>query len=321
MQDVTKDRHLYIGGSDIPMIMRLSSFKTRYDLLLEKAQLKESDFQGNKYTEYGNVMEPKIRDYINEIGETKFIETKKIVDNKRYHSDGFNCTTILEIKTTSNIKNSLLEYKTYLVQCLYGMMVNDSLGGILAIYERPSDFDEEFNSKNLTSYGFALEDHLELCNEINLAVDNFWSDLDKIKTAYILEGVILTEEDLMNNDVVTISNKVLDLEKQLLDFKTIENEYKDQKAKLKLAMETENIKMWTTPNGTKITLVADIIDKEVLAETLNEELFKEEEPVMIKRYDKIKKEYDLKKEKYIFSTTKIKKGRSGYVKITLKKEV
>ena len=51
MQDVTKDRHKYIGGSDIPIIMGISDFKTRFDLLLEKAQLKEDDFEGNVYTE------------------------------------------------------------------------------------------------------------------------------------------------------------------------------------------------------------------------------------------------------------------------------
>ena len=37
MQDtVAKDRHKYIGGSDIPIIMGISPFKSRYDLLLEK---------------------------------------------------------------------------------------------------------------------------------------------------------------------------------------------------------------------------------------------------------------------------------------------
>ena len=63
MQDVTKDRSKYIGGSDIPAIMGISHFKTRFDLLLEKAQLQENQFDGNSYTEYGNELEPKIRDY------------------------------------------------------------------------------------------------------------------------------------------------------------------------------------------------------------------------------------------------------------------
>ena len=63
--DVTIDRDKYIGGSDIPVIMGLSTFNTRWGLLQEKAGLKERDFTGNKYTEYGKVLEPQIRAHIN----------------------------------------------------------------------------------------------------------------------------------------------------------------------------------------------------------------------------------------------------------------
>ena len=63
--DVSIDREKWIGGSDIPAIMGISPFTTRFDLLLFKAQLVESDFGGNEYTKYGQTMEPKIRDYIN----------------------------------------------------------------------------------------------------------------------------------------------------------------------------------------------------------------------------------------------------------------
>ena len=62
MQETVKqDRDKYIGGSDIPVIMNLSPFKSRFDLLLEKAGYKEDTFEGNVYTEYGNKLEPKIR--------------------------------------------------------------------------------------------------------------------------------------------------------------------------------------------------------------------------------------------------------------------
>lgn len=40
MQETVKqDRDKYIGGSDIPVIMNLSPYKTRFDLLLEKATI------------------------------------------------------------------------------------------------------------------------------------------------------------------------------------------------------------------------------------------------------------------------------------------
>ena len=66
MQETVKqDRERYIGGSDIPIIMNLSPFKSRFDLLLEKAGYKKDEFSGNIYTEYGNAMESVIRDFIN----------------------------------------------------------------------------------------------------------------------------------------------------------------------------------------------------------------------------------------------------------------
>ena len=62
---VKEDRDKFIGGSDIPIIMNLSHFKTRWELLQQKAGLIEDDFKGNDYTDYGNIMEGYIRDYIN----------------------------------------------------------------------------------------------------------------------------------------------------------------------------------------------------------------------------------------------------------------
>ena len=59
---VKENRDLYIGGSDIPKIMGISTFQTRWELLQEKAGLLENSFEGNSYTEYGNKMEPKIRE-------------------------------------------------------------------------------------------------------------------------------------------------------------------------------------------------------------------------------------------------------------------
>ena len=81
MQNVKVDRDKYIGGSDIPIMMNISPFKTRWELLQEKAGLVENTFDGNQYTEYGNVLEPKIRDYINESQKDKFVEGK---DNKLF---------------------------------------------------------------------------------------------------------------------------------------------------------------------------------------------------------------------------------------------
>ena len=99
--DVSIDRTKWIGGSDIPAIMGISPFTTRFDLLLFKAELLENDFKGNEFTRYGQVMEPKIRNYINEEYHLKYRPSRHEFIKKRYrcHTDGEDKDSILEIKT------------------------------------------------------------------------------------------------------------------------------------------------------------------------------------------------------------------------------
>ena len=64
-QNVLLDREKYVGGSDIPVIMGLSPYQTPFELAKEKAGIIERESVGNAYTEYGEILEPIIRDYIN----------------------------------------------------------------------------------------------------------------------------------------------------------------------------------------------------------------------------------------------------------------
>lgn len=297
MQAVTVDRDKYIGGSDIPIIMGISSFKTRFDLLLEKAGIKENDFAGNKYTEYGNVMEPKIRNFINENREDKFEEGKYIENDIRCHTDGINKEFVLEIKTTSRIHQKLEDYKEYLVQLLFYMEYTKRNHGKLAIYHRPDDFNEEFDVNRLIQYDIRIEDFKELIEQINNSVEQFRIDLAKVK-----ENPFITEEELVPVDLTELSNKIVVLENQLVEMKKIEMQSKELKMQLKAAMENKNIKKWETPNGVKITLVADSEDKVI--KKFNEALFKENN-------------LDLWDE---YSEEVVQKGKAGYVKITLPKE-
>ena len=190
--EVEIDRHLFVGGSDVPIIMGLSPFKSRYELLLEKAELVNNEFFGNIWTDYGNVLEPKIRDYWNSKWDGKpFIEVQKILGNYRYNADGFDGTSILEIKTTSQIKKTIKGYKSYVVQLLFGMMINEVKQGILLIYERPKDFNEEFDKNRLQEFLIKIDDYKELCDEINLEVEKFLKDLEKVKA-----NPLISEEEL-----------------------------------------------------------------------------------------------------------------------------
>ena len=297
MQAVTIDRDKYIGGSDIPIIMGISPFKTRFDLLLEKAGLKEDNFVGNEYTEYGNVLEPKIRDYINKKYNLGFEEYKKINGDIRVHLDGFNNASVLEIKTTSQIHNSIDEYKVYLVQLLFYMQEVNAVFGRLAVYERPDDFNEEFDENRLTQYTICITDYKDLLEQINKSVEQFRIDLVKVK-----ENPLITEEELLPVNLTELSNKVVALENQLAEMKKIEAQAKDLKEQLKTAMEKAGTKTWETPNGTKITLVPDGEDKVV--KKFNEKLFKDNN-------------LDLWDE---YSEEVVQKGKPGYVRITLPKE-
>lgn len=301
MQNVTIDREKYIGGSDIPTIMGISPFKKRFDLLLEKAQLQDNTFQGNEYTEYGNILEEKIRNYINQSEKKKFLEDKVIQNDLRYHSDGFNGKCVLEIKTTSQLHEDINGYKIYLVQLLFGMQMHNVKLGKLAVYERPEDFNTKFIAERLHIYDINIKDYKELLEDINIAVEQFRKDLAKLK-----QNPFLTEEDLQPSEIIELSKQVLAIEDQLSIYKQLEEQYKEIKNKLYNAMKDYQVKKWTTPNGTQITRVDGIEETTVLVDKFDEEAFK----------------FDNKElyQQYVRQVSQVKKGRSGYVKITVKNE-
>ncbi|MCQ2087665.1 MAG: YqaJ viral recombinase family protein [Bacilli bacterium] len=297
MQNVTVDRNKYIGGSDIPIILGISPFKKRFDLLLEKAELKENEFKGNEYTEYGNVMEDKIRQHVNSVMNTNFVEDKKINGDIRCHVDGWNGELILEIKTTSQTHVSLDDYKVYLSQLLFYMENYGAENGVLAVYERPDDFNEEFDEKRLRVYPVNIDKYKEFVADINNAVEQFKVDLQKVK-----DNPFTTEEDLLPTDLTVVANQIVALECELSKFEELAKRRDELKEQLKKAMVENGVKKWTTPNNTQITLVADGEDKEV--QKFNEKKFAEEHQDIYSEY----------------LEAKVQKGRKGYVKITLPKE-
>ena len=109
--DVELDRDKYIGGSDIPVLMELSPYRRREELVEEKAGLRQNCFPGNQYTRFGNDMEPLIRDYVNHSLNTDFRPARLIAGDLRLHTDGYDGRRVLEIKTTGRLRKSLPEYK------------------------------------------------------------------------------------------------------------------------------------------------------------------------------------------------------------------
>jgi hypothetical protein len=298
--NVEENRDKYLGGSDIPCIMGLSPFKTRYQLLCEKAGLWTDGFQGNAYTEYGNIMEEKIRDYINSTMpfNAQFEEGKVINGDIRCHTDGFNGHCVLEIKTASQVYATAEEHKRYLVQLLLYMQENHVENGLLAVYLRGNTFDTDFDPAKLSVFEVSMEDYQTLMGEVNFEIERFRKDLARLK-----ENPLLSEEDFQPNEVVLLSNKVAVLENRMEQFREIEKQYKAMKQQLFEAMLKHNVKSWETPNGTKITRVDGT---EATTETVTEfdmDAFKAENTELFEKYQK--------------TVTRKKSGKSGYVRITM----
>lgn len=312
-ESVSQDRDKFIGGSDIPIIMELSPFKSRFDLLLEKAGYKKNDFEGNVFTEYGNTMESKIREHVNSELISTFVEGKHIMDvpkdwnehpngmRIRCHTDGEIDDAILEIKTTSQVFDSLDDYQIYLVQILFYMAMTGKETGLLAVYKRPDDMDETFNADNLQIWEIHMTDHHALLDDIKNAVSRFLDDLQKVKS-----NPFITEDELLPAEIPEITKRIIAFEQQVSRMKELEKKIKDEKDRLKTAMERAGVKKWETPNGYKITLIPDSDDKVEQEESFNAERFMAEHPELVEQYTETK---DV-----------IKKGKKGYVRITAPKE-
>lgn len=298
--DVSQDRDKYIGGSDIPAVLGISKFTTRWQLLLEKAGLEERNFSGNIFTKYGHIIEPQVRDHINLTYNTNFVPNRVINGDIRYHADGFNGECVLEVKSTSDIHSTVDGYKVYLVQLLKGMEENHVTKGILAVYHRPEDLDPLFDAERLQVFEISMDDYQNLLNHINQEIEKFRADLERLK-----ENPLLSEQDFLPaGSLVALADKVAKFESQLAALKEIENQCKEAKKQLYNEMLKRDVKSWTMPNGTKLTRVDEVPAGTKTVAELDVEAFKAECPATFERYCRM--------------VEKKTAGKAGYVRITVK---
>lgn len=298
--DVSQDRDKYIGGSDIPAVLGISKFTTRWQLLLEKAGLEERNFSGNIFTKYGHIIEPQVRDHINLTYNTNFVPNRVINGDIRYHADGFNGECVLEVKSTSDIHSTVDGYKVYLVQLLKGMEENHVTKGILAVYHRPEDLDPLFDAERLQVFEISMDENQNLLNHINQEIEKFRADLERLK-----ENPLLSEQDFLPaGSLVALADKVAKFESQLAALKEIENQCKEAKKQLYNEMLKRNVKSWAMPNGTKLTRVDEVPAGTKTVAELDVEAFKAECPATFERYCRM--------------VEKKTAGKAGYVRITVK---
>lgn len=289
---VTEERWKYLGGSDIPAVMGISPFTSRFELLQYKAKVAENDFTGNEYTEYGNEMEGKIRDYINAgCNKGQYVEDKIIKEQEgidwRYHSDGYNggLSCVLEIKTTGEIHSTVEEYKIYLVQLLFGMYIHNAANGVLAVYERPDDMNTDFDEDRLQIFDVDMDHNALLLGEILHEIDMFNEDLDYLKKNKDAEEYMLpSRAELLDlsDSVWQIADKQVKAMFLLSYEKQITEAIKQVKDKLKESMEKHNIKSARFEDGTLVSYVP--AKESSIKESFDEKTFAKDYPDLYEQY-------------------------------------
>lgn len=244
--NVVTDRHIYVGGSDVPTILGINRYKTQFELAREKVGIVPVEFKGNEYTAYGNELEPQIRNYINTINNMNFLVNTYHDEERSIRSnvDGYEYehNILLEIKTygvTPTLKSYEAQMQLYLAQT--GAEV-----GWLALYARPENFDTEFDADRLKIK--EVERDETYIQQIYDAIETFW-----VRCEYLREQPDMTEQEFMTvgTDMDKTMMKLVKLAPDLIAFEAKVKEMKAQEAALKdelyKKMEENNIKKLETP--------------------------------------------------------------------------
>ena len=109
------------------------------------------------------------------------------------------------------------------------------------------------------------------------------------------------------NELTLVTEQVAKLEAQLQAIKVVEEQHKQLKDRLYEMMKEYDVKSFKTVNGVAITRVDGKEEEIVEVDLFNEDVFKEDNPELYQQY--------------LCKTTKINKGKKGYVKITLPKTI
>lgn len=295
MNHIIDNRDKFIGGSDLPIIMGVNRTITPFQFAKEKLNIILKTNKENEYTYYGHVMEEKIRNYINDKFKTNYKPSTFTTWYLRGNTDGLDNTAkipLTEIKTYGKELN--IDYYKFQCQFYMSLFGYDEL--LLVGYKRPDNFyngiefnlekedkyfDFTFNEKNIVEHVIKRDE--KLIKQIIEKCNNFYNALNALR-----KDNNLTEEKF--NDifygptVTTMVKRFKRLEKQLLDFKKIEDDYNLTKEKLYELFEFKNILSFENED-IKITRVNPTIYEKSSIDTKK---LKKEQPDLYKKYTSTK---------------------------------
>lgn len=232
-----KDRTKGIGGSDVAIILGLSTYKTPYELFLEKIGQTVDDSPMTELQYWGNVLEPIIVKEYEKRFNVKISHPDTIIHPflpyMRANVDGFidEQNLVFEAKTSSAFmasewgeSGSDIVPMSYLVQVIHYIACTNADGAATAVLIGGNDFRDYIYKKDL-----------KLQTEVINACKEFWhcvetqteptlqtiSDLNK-KYGRSVPGKDLVVDD----EVTTALLKLSDTKAQIKKLTEIEKDYK-----------------------------------------------------------------------------------------------
>lgn len=313
--NIELNRDEYIGGSDYPIIAGISKYKKVNELAGEKAGVILNDFKGNVYTDFGNFAEPIIREYLNETYNTQFKEDTFIeeLDESlplRGNVDGYDeqLNLILEIKTTSDFEKNQNVYKAQVR--FYQKLVKNSKAFIIAL-ERTNEMLELFKNNELEELKQIILDKLNN-NEFDylefskvLTKEKKEIENNCIEFTNLVNEIALLGTIEINQLPEAYNAYALDISREFLEFKKIEEQLKQKREQLFELMSEYNVKSISNDYAT-ITRVDPKGDKEITNYVINSEI-------------PAQQLMDLINKNIVIVENKKRKGTTGFVKITEKK--
>lgn len=234
-----KERLLGIGGSDIPIILGLSTYKTPYQLYLEKKALITPSDEVTEQQYWGNRLEEIIRQEFS-IRNNVTIETPETLIHPFYpflraNIDGFipKWNSVLEVKCSSSFMSNLWgEQNTdiipmaYLVQVAHYCSVTNADSAYIAVLIGGNEYRQ-----------YKYKRDLELEHTIINAASHFWNQVESNKPPAPVNEIDLkimfpksknNQETLINNQIKEELMQLSTVKSKIKDLESIEQDKKFQ---------------------------------------------------------------------------------------------